>query len=106
AAVRSGNLQPRPKKAKGAPFALAPTGAPAVALLWKNLIGAGQMFSVRLWVILVFSLLPTMVVVSTSVGRSQISAIIGFGAVMVGFWSFLIGPQLLRQDFRQDLAVA
>ena len=106
AAVRSGNLQPRPKKAKGAPFPLAPTGPPAVALLWKNLIGAGQMFSVRVWIILAASLLPTLFVLSSGAGRSQVSALIGFGALMVGFWSVLIGPQLLRQDFRQDLAVA
>jgi len=106
-AVRSGNLQLRPKKAKGAPFRLRPTGLPAVALLWKNLIGAGQMFSVRVWIILACSLLPMVFVLSSSSpGRSQISVLISFLSLMVVFWSFMIGPQLLRQDFRQDLALA
>ncbi|HMC29052.1 MAG TPA: putative ABC exporter domain-containing protein [Verrucomicrobiae bacterium] len=106
AAVRSGNLQPRPKKAKGAPFRLKPTGSPAVALLWKNLIGAGQMFSVRVWIILACSILPTVFVFSSSGGRTQGPTLIGFGCIMVMFWSFMIGPQLLRQDFRQDLPLA
>ena len=106
-AARSGNLQLRPKKAKGAPFRLRPTGLPAVALLWKNLIGAGQMFSMRVWIILACSLLPMVFVLSSSSpGRSQLSVLISFLCVMVVFWSFMIGPQLLRQDFRQDLALA
>jgi len=106
AALRSGNLQPRPKKAKGAPFRLKPTGTPAVALLWKNLIGAGQMFSVRVWIILACSIMPMVFVFSSSGARTQVPTLIGFGCIMVMFWSFLIGPQLLRQDFRQDLPLA
>lgn len=108
AAVRSGNLHARPKKAKGAPFRLNPIGSPAVALLWKNLIGAGQMFSVRVWIILACSILPMVFVFSSSGGgsRTQIPTLVAFGCIMVMFWSFLIGPQLLRQDFRQDLPLA
>src|SRR6266850_2344102 len=59
-AARSGNLQPRPTKAKASPFRLAPIGSPAVALFWKNLIAAGQMFSLRIWLILLCSLMPMM----------------------------------------------
>ena len=105
-AARSGRGQPRPTRAKRPPFALAPTGPPAIALLWKNLIGAGQLFSGRIGLILLFSLVPTLIVFSSSLGHSQTSAIIGFGAVIVAFWSLLIGPQVLRHDFRHDLPVA
>ncbi len=43
AAMRSGNWQnTRPARKRRAPFRLAPTGPPAVAILWKNLLGAGN----------------------------------------------------------------
>jgi hypothetical protein len=56
--------------------------------------------------ILLFSLVPMLIVFSSSLGHSPISAIIGFGALIVAFWSLLIGPQVLRHDFRNDLQVA
>jgi ABC-2 type transport system permease protein len=106
-AARAGHLQPRPTKSKRAPFRLASQGPPAVALLWKNLIAAGQMFSFRIWVILFLSLFPMLlVVVGGNIGHSEIRSVLGIGACMVVFWSLLIGPQVLRHDFRNDLAVA
>src|ERR1035437_8820974 len=59
AAVRSGNWQAARKqpRSKRPPFMLRPTGPPAVALLWKNLISAGQAFTLRIWISLaVFAL--------------------------------------------------
>jgi|SRR6266850_4859584 len=104
-AARSGNLQPRPTKAKASPFRLAPIGSPAVALFWKNLIAAGQMFSLRIWLILLCSLMPMMFVLASSFGSLHMSYAVGFGAMMVLIWSLMIGPQLLRQDFRHDLPI-
>jgi ABC-2 type transport system permease protein len=102
-AARSGNLQPRPTKARPAPFVLAPRGSPATALLWKNLIAAGQMFNLRIGIILLFSFLPMMLVLASSFGSLNVSYAVGIGSMMVLVWSFMIGPQLLRQDFRHDL---
>ncbi len=108
AAVRAGNWQGTRTntRAKRAPFALRPMGPPAVALLWKNLISAGQAFTLRLWISLaVFA-------VFASVGFGQASSgsgwrpALGIIAAVLMFWSLLIGPQFLRQDFRQDLALA
>jgi hypothetical protein len=105
AAVRAGNWQAAGKKQKArrAWFKLAPTGPAATALLWKNLIGVGQIFSARLWIILVV----VVAVVFTGFGGSAhaqnisiVAAIII--AILLGY-SLLIGPQLLRLDFRQDL---
>lgn len=102
-AARSGNIQARPTKAKRSPFELGPTGAPAVALLWKNLIAAGQLFTLRLWIILAACLLPSLMAFASSMGKLQIGPLIGIGALAVAFSSLVIGPQMLRQDFRHDL---
>jgi len=108
AAVRTGNWQAAHKqpRSKRPPFALRPTGSPAVALLWKNLISAGQAFTLRIWISLaVFALCASLGVTQAS-GRGGLLPALGMIAVMVMIWSLLLGPQLLRQDFRQDLALA
>ena len=108
AAVRAGNWQGAKKKQKARSpwFKLAATGPPATALLWKNLIGVGQVLSVRLWIILI------VVVVAVGVGFGGSAHNQGFSmmaaillAVALGY-SLLLGPQLLRLDFRQDLPLA
>ncbi|MGD0261437.1 MAG: putative ABC exporter domain-containing protein [Verrucomicrobiota bacterium] len=108
AAVRAGNWQAARKKprSKRPPFTLRPTGPPAVALLWKNLISAGQAFTLRIWIIVaVIAVCPTMGMTLTSGGAGLRSGL-GFFAAMLMFWTLLAGPQLLRQDFRQDLPLA
>ncbi len=108
AAVRKGNWQAQGKalKVKKAPFALRATGLPPVAFLWKNLISAGQAFSLRFWLALgIFS-----VVMALSIGQgsshSGLPTAVALIAAMFIFWSLLLGPQFLRQDFRQDIAAA
>jgi hypothetical protein len=108
AAVRSGNWQAARKKPKSKrpPFRLQPTGPPAVALLWKNLISAGQAFTLRIWISLAVSVLCATVVFGPPSGGSGLRAALGMIAIMLMAWSLLIGAQLLRQDFRQDLPLA
>jgi hypothetical protein len=108
AAVRAGNWQAARKqvRSKRPPFTLRPNSPPAVALLWKNLISAGQAFTLRIWLSLaVFALCATFGATQAS-GGSGLRPALGMIAVMLMFWSLLIGPQLLRQDFRQDLPLA
>jgi hypothetical protein len=107
AALRAGNWQAMRKQPRGKrpPFTLRPTGPPAVALLWKNLISAGQAFTLRIWIIAVIAVCPTIGITLTSGGAGWRSAL-GFVAAMLLLWSLLAGPQLLRQDFRQDLPLA
>jgi ABC-2 type transport system permease protein len=108
AAARSGQLRNPERKIKGrrAPFVMSATGSPVVALLWKNLISAGQIFTPRLWIL--FAL--TAVMISSCLAQfSQNSNLVSAGGIavaMVVVWSLFIGPQILRQDLRQDLAVA
>jgi hypothetical protein len=106
AAVRAGDWQAaqKNKKARRPWFRLAATGPLPTALLWKNLIGVGQVFSPRLWVVLI-----AIVVVGLTFGLKNVRHNQDFSflaailvAVAVGY-SLLLGPQLLRLDFRHDL---
>ena len=101
-----GGLNTLPRKRRRAPFRLAPTGPPAVALLWKNLLSAGQVFSARFAITLLAWSAFLAFSLNHAGGRTVWQQIIaGMAAVLAG-WSVLLGPQVVRQDFRQDLAVA
>ena len=107
AALREGRgLHARPHRRRRAPFRLSPTGSPAVALLWKNLLSAGQLFNARLaltllgWAALVgFS-------TQAGAGHTNWPNVLGIMALVLGVWTLILGPQFVRQDFRQDLAAA
>ncbi len=109
AAMRSGQRgRPAGKRKKSRdPFQLAPTGWPAAAFLWKNLLAAGQGFTFRFWIALAIG------VGSLGIGLAPLARsghglwmIIGpLSLGMLGF-SVLAGPQLMRHDFRQDLPMA
>ena len=100
AAVRAGNWQAarRQPRRKRPPFTLRPTGSPAVALLWKNLISAGQAFTVRIWISLAVFAVCASVGVTQASGGSGLLPALGMITLMLVIWSLLIGTQLLRQD--------
>jgi hypothetical protein len=75
-------------------------------LLWKNLISAGQAFTLRLWLVLTAIIISAGVGLLQAYGRSNVLAGLAAVAGMLLGWSLLVGPQLLRQDLRQDLRVA
>ena len=108
AAVRAGNwqaAQQQPKRRRP-PFKLRPTGSPAVALLWKNLISAGQAFTLRVWVSLALVALFASLAFGHGQANSGVRPVLGMIAAVLIVWSLLLGPQFLRQDFRQDLLLA
>ncbi len=108
-AVREGRgLNARPHRRRRAPFRLAPTGPPAIALLWKNLLSAGQIFSARYAIILLgWSAFAGFSMSHGGGGRQHLlSQTVAFMALVLTGWSVVLGPQVVRQDFRQDLAVA
>jgi hypothetical protein len=98
----------RPAKAVRPPFVLRPEGHPAVAVFWKNLISAGQYVTVRFWL--------TMLLVAVSVAFSlrgqsgRAGGGVGWAMIMTPLMllamSLFSGPQLLRNDLRQDLRSA
>lgn len=100
-----GRIQPRvPKVRSNTPFTLAPTGRPETAILWKNLILIGRYASATM----LLRVLPLIIVLSISLSRSggsgALMPAIAFGALMIGFGTVLLGPQMARNDLRQDLA--
>jgi hypothetical protein len=109
AAVRSGQglAARRPKKAARPPFVLRPTGYPAVAVFWKNLISAGQYVTTRVWFMLIWVAVVGGIVLShVSPGSGGVGMAIAFFVVMLLVMSLFSGPQMLRNDLRQDLPVA
>jgi hypothetical protein len=104
AAARSGNWQSaqKPKKAARSPFRLRPTGLPAVALFWKNLASAGNLVTARAWVFLIWLVVFAGVFwhgMARQMGGAALTDVALCLAAMSLFW----GPQLLRNDLRQDL---
>ena len=105
AAVRSGNWQAaQKKKARRTPFQLRPAGAPAIALFWKNLISAGNLVTKRVWLILVWIAVFSGIMLQSMTRQSGgLSAGLGFIALGLAGLSLFWGPQMLRNDLRQDL---
>ena len=91
AAVRAGNWQAAQKqpKRKRPPFKLRPTGPPAVALLWKNLISAGQAFTLRVWLSLAVFAVFASVGFGQASGGSGVRPALGMIAAMLMVWSLL-----------------
>ena len=108
AAVRAGNWQGAKKnqKARRPWFKLAATGPPATALFWKNLIGVGQVVSVRLWIVLIVVVVAVGVGLGNSHTGQNLSIVAAILVATALGYSLLLGPQLLRLDFRQDLPLA
>ena len=100
---RKGNYQPASKKASKPPFQLHPVGPLPIAILWKNLIAAGKMFSVRTVFILCMIMVPMGVVITQGNHGSGMGPVFGMLAAGMTIWSVFLGPQILRQDFRHDL---
>jgi hypothetical protein len=108
AAARSGNWQAmsKPRKGKRPPFELRPEGWPAMAIYWKNLIGVRHFLGGRAWIWLVWIFIVAGSAMQHGMGRSGAGVMIAAAALMLIFMSLVSGPQMLRQDFRQDLRVA
>src|SRR5262249_26579312 len=88
--------------AMSTPFALAPTGRAETAILWKNLILVGRYASLRtLW-----RILPIVIALAAAASRRKSAGVISglsiFSLILVMITG-LVGPQMARNDLRQDL---
>jgi hypothetical protein len=89
-----------------APFALAVEGRPEIALLWKNLILLGRYASLKT-LLRVLPGIAAMGVMVSFMGRDQGKAWPTIGAMvalMFALVTTLFGPQIARNDLRQDLS--
>jgi hypothetical protein len=109
ASIRQGRLGPWKRKRKRDPFALAPSGPAAVAILWKNLIAAGSAFTLRTAVLVALAaFLPALVFsgwARPSGTPGDFLPVLGMLLVMGLAFTLIIGPQVVRYDFRTDLRV-
>ena len=108
AALRAGNWRSSKAafKPRRAPFQLGEVGPKPVALLWKNLIHAGQGFSARLWIVLASLGVMACILLKAFSAESGVLPALGMVSLVFMLWVTLLGPQFARQDFRQDLPLA
>jgi hypothetical protein len=108
AAVRAGNWQAarENRKVRRAWFRLAPIGPLPVAVLWKNLIGVGQVFSPRLGIALMTIVVILGISFRNIAHHQDLSALVCILLAIILGYSLLLGPQILRLDFRHDLSRA
>jgi hypothetical protein len=77
-----------------------------VALVWKNLLAAGSLFSLRSWGVVGVALLVGSLALTTLAPGLPLVKLMGAVALGLAPMVFLVGPQLTPFDFRQDLANA
>jgi ABC-2 type transport system permease protein len=109
AGLRSGDYRfgQNAPKARRAPFALADTGRPEVAFLWKNLLSTHSFFNLRVWLICAgVIIVGTQWISGIGPAYENIIAAVGGGALVVGLYVLMFGPLLARFDLRRDLAHA
>jgi hypothetical protein len=95
--------------ARSDPFSLAPQGPPELAFLWKNLISVrSSLFNRRvvllvLIVMVAMSMGPLVSLRTDTIGIDAFRKIVGVLSAMFAVYTLLVGPQLARQDLRNDL---
>ncbi|HEX5000617.1 MAG TPA: hypothetical protein VFY29_20505 [Terriglobia bacterium] len=103
ARIRRGPQPSAPKvRSMAAPFRLALTGRPETAILWKNLIAVGRYLSLTT----LLRFLPLLFVLPMLLARGSrggVSAAMAGLCVAIYIMTILLGPQLARNDLRQDL---
>lgn len=106
AAVRSGRWQAGAQARKrAAPFRLAPLGHRPIALFWKNLISMGTAFTPRFWVAISLLAFVGTIMMRQFMPGSVGLKIVGLLPVALVPMLFLVVPQMLTMDLRQDLAM-
>ncbi|HZE88300.1 MAG TPA: hypothetical protein VE404_02065, partial [Verrucomicrobiae bacterium] len=95
--VRAGERRP--------PFALEPHGRPEVAILWKNLIATSRLLSPRHLLILVGPGIVLAILAMQGARGAWAGILNAFGTIFLFLSAILvlIGPGLVRSDFRMDL---
>lgn len=101
-ARRGGRL---PLKANTFPWQLAPTGRPATAIVWKNLIALVRITPLRALFVLGAFLLAALAWTTGMNDGSRVPWILiaALLLVLVALFSALFGPLFVRNDLREDL---
>ena len=90
--------------ASATPFRLSLTGRPETAILWKNLIMVGRYLSLKT----LFRFVPVLIMLgifASGPGRKEgLMTVIAAACLVCLFVTVVLGPQMARNDLRQDLA--
>jgi ABC-2 type transport system permease protein len=100
-----GRSRPALIAVRRAPFSLAAGGRPEIAILWKNVLMLGRYLSVRN--VLRFLPLIAITVMAAAVGGSRHSGglmTVAIACLVCAAVAPLMGPQMVRNDLRSDLA--
>jgi len=95
---------PTVKRAGAAPFALSLDGRPEMAILWKNLILVGRYASLKTLMRFVPLIIVFGIMATRNGGHGATAEGFGVVCLVVFFMTVLMGPQMARNDLRQDLA--
>jgi hypothetical protein len=95
----------RTVKPRAAPLSLRPTGAPAGAIVWKNLICLRRTLQFQdLIPLLLPGFFAGVAVAVSAGGRSEgFAAAAVFASTMVAVMLFVFGSRIVRNDLRQDM---
>ena len=95
----------RPRRLRS-PFTLLPTGRPEVAFLWKNLIVVGRYASLRTFARVLPAVIVTGFVMTrmSSARDGGLWAAVAVACLVCAGVTTIFGPQMARNDLRQDLA--
>ena len=106
AAMRSGRRMSTPVKGRKEPFALAGTGRPEFAFLWKNLLSTWSWLNVRVWLGCALTIVVAGLWAQSHAEWRAVLTPLGVMPLVFGGYLLLVGPQFARQDIRQDLGNA
>lgn len=105
AALRSGRRTSplRAPHARREPFALAGTGGPWTAFLWKGLIASGPVFRFRTWIALCVVIVSGLTWAARDPSRIHVLRVVGGFSIAATIWLFLLGPMFMRRNLQQML---
>lgn len=100
-----GRSRPPAAAVRRAPFTLSAAGRPEVAILWKNVLMVGRQLSVRNVVRFAAPLFAIVgVMAATGDRHSSLLTAAAFVCLVSAAVAPLMGPQMMRNDLRTDLA--
>ena len=103
-AMREGRLHERaPSKPRNAPFTLHASGMPAMAFLWKGLLGAGPLYRLRSWLLACVISFAVAQWAALQPWSKPVLIAFGSGFLMIGVWGMLFGPMFMQRSVQRLL---
>lgn len=92
-----------PSKPRNAPFTLHASGMPAMAFLWKGLLGAGPLYRLRSWLLACVISFAVAQWAALQPWSKPVLIAFGSGFLMIGVWGMLFGPMFMQRSVQRLL---